>query len=122
MVEKNANFDKLRNKYIWAPKVIITQSPLVVSTLGKDDYPDEIKTPELNSWAKKFNKSDNVYGIEITTDSIHFFSPILCSYKQADEKGETILQGLIQRYPGIDGYSQPCMKSTFPVKNIEIYE
>ena len=95
------------------PKVFITQFPLVVSTIGKDVCPDEIKTPEINSWAQKYIKSDNIYGIEITADSLHFFIPRLTYYSNAYNKGEMLLNKLIQRFPGLDGYSAPCKTLLF---------
>jgi len=122
MTIKIGNFEEIQNEKIWMPKVIITQSPLVVSTLGKDICPDEIKIQEINSWAQKYIESDDIYGVEITTDSIHFFIPRLSYYSTAYNKGEMILHKLIQRFPGLDGYSAPCKTPSLPSKSDFVYE
>ena len=77
MLEKHANSNKLRNEKIWTHEEIFTQTPEVVSTLDKDFFLIEIKILEINSWEKKIIKSHDMYGLEITIDSLHFFLPEL---------------------------------------------
>lgn len=68
MTSNNENFDELYEKKIWIPIVIITQTPLVVSTDGYNICPDTLKIPEINSWAKKFTEQEKVYGVEFSAD------------------------------------------------------
>ena len=122
MISTDENFEEKQNEKIWMPKVIITQSPLVVSTLGKDVCPDNIKIPEINSWAQKYNEIVDIIGVEITTDSIYFFIPRRTTYSSAYNTGKMLLHKLIQRFPGLDGYSAPCEIPPLPSESDLVYE
>jgi hypothetical protein len=121
MTSNNEDIDELYEKKIWIPNVIITQTPFVSSNSNKI-CPDTLKIPEINSWAKKFTKDKDVYGVEFSADSIHFFVPKLTFYDRAAETGDIILQSLIQRFPGLDGFSKPLMNPPLPSKYDKVWE
>ncbi len=122
MTSKIENLDEFQNEKIWIPNVVITQTPLVVSSDSSKICPDALKIPEINSWAKKFIKEEDVYGVEFSTDSIHFFIPKLTFYNRAAETGDGILHSLIQRFPGLDGFSKPLMNPPLPSVNDKVWE